>query len=191
MIETGVNSNILELAKAYRSGQNSPSEVVCNYIKKIENTDSKLGAFELLSKEKAITAAIEADKIFVKQKVPKLLLGVPFSVKDIYDVSGFVTGKGQKRENSRSAKKTATVVQRLFAAGAIMLGKTKTVEIAMGGWGINNITGTPWNPWDEKIKRVPGGSSSGSAVAVAAGLSTFAIGTDTGGSVRLPAAFVA
>ena len=189
MNEMNVDSSIWKLAKAYRRGQILPSKVIDNYLKKIEKNDPKLKAFELLSKDEAIAAADKADKIFVNQKAPKLLLGIPFAVKDIFDVTGFVTGKGQKRVNSQAAKRTATVVERLFAAGAIMLGKTKTVEIAMGGWGINTISGTPWNPWDEKIKRVPGGSSSGSAVAVAAGLSTFAIGSDTGGSVRLPAAF--
>ncbi|MBU74745.1 MAG: amidase [Rhodospirillaceae bacterium] len=189
MKEINVDSSIWKLAKAYRTGQLFPSEVIDNYLKNIDKADQKLQAFEVLAKDKAIAAADKADKIFVNHKASKLLLGIPFAVKDIFDVNGFVTGNGQKRANSQAAQRTATVVERLFAAGAIMLGKTKTVEIAMGGWGINSILGTPWNPWDEKIKRVPGGSSSGSAVAVAAGLSPFAIGSDTGGSVRLPAAF--
>src|SRR5260370_1455841 len=76
-----------------------------------------------------------------------------------------------------------------IAAGLIVLGKTHTVEFAMGGWGTNQHLGTPWNPWDLAVPRTPGGSSSGSGVAVAAGLAPWAIGTDTGGSVRLPASW--
>ncbi|MBX9721210.1 MAG: amidase, partial [Candidatus Obscuribacterales bacterium] len=87
------------------------------------------------------------------------------------------------------ASRTASIVHRLTAEGMIIIGKTHTVEFASGGWGSNQQMGTPWNPWDEKIARAPGGSSSGSAVAVAARLVPWAIGTDTGGSVRLPASW--
>jgi aspartyl-tRNA(Asn)/glutamyl-tRNA(Gln) amidotransferase subunit A len=80
-------------------------------------------------------------------------------------------------------------VRRLLAHGMIVLGKTHTVEFAMGGWGTNSRRGTPWNPWDPQRKRSPGGSSSGSGVAVAGGLAPWAVGTDTGGSVRLPASW--
>jgi aspartyl-tRNA(Asn)/glutamyl-tRNA(Gln) amidotransferase subunit A len=84
---------------------------------------------------------------------------------------------------------TATLAARAIAAGMIVLGKTHTVEFAMGSWGTNTQMGTPWNPWDPAVHRTPGGSSSGSGVSVAAGLAPVAIGTDTGGSVRLPAAW--
>src|SRR6202163_2661217 len=77
----------------------------------------------------------------------------------------------------------------MISAGMIVLGKTHTVEFAMGGWGTNQYMGTPWNPWDAGTARTPGGSSSGSGVAVAARLAPCAIGTDTGGSVRLPASW--
>ena len=80
------------------------------------------------------------------------------------------------------------VVQRLLDAGWRAVGKTHTVELAYGGWGTNRAVGAPWNPWDAKVHRAPGGSSSGSAVAVAAGLCDAALGSDTGGSVRIPAA---
>ena len=85
------------------------------------------------------------------------------------------------------ATATSVVVERLLAAGAIVLGKTHMTEFASGSWGTNSVTGTPRNPWDPQCHRVPGGSSSGSAVAVAAGLAPAAIGSDTGGSVRIPA----
>ena len=91
--------------------------------------------------------------------------------------------------DSRKAARTATLASRLMAQGMIVLGKTHTVEFAMGGWGTNTRRGTPWNPWDPKRPRTPGGSSSGSGVAVAAGLAPWAVGTDTGGSVRLPASW--
>ena len=81
------------------------------------------------------------------------------------------------------------MVKRLLGAGGIILGKTKTVECAFGGWGTNQLMGTPYNPWDMDVHRVPGGSSSGSAAAVSSGLAACAIGSDTGGSVRVPAAF--
>ncbi|MGY9054183.1 MAG: amidase, partial [Alphaproteobacteria bacterium] len=84
---------------------------------------------------------------------------------------------------------TAVLAERLIAAGMIVIGKTHTVEFAMGGWGTNEHMGTSWNPWDSKTHRIPGGSSAGSGVSVAAGMTPCAIGTDTGGSVRLPAAY--
>ena len=89
----------------------------------------------------------------------------------------------------RVSPRTGTVTRRLLSAGGILVGKTKTVEVAMGGWGTNQRMGTPWNPWDLEIHRTPGGSSSGSGVAVGAGLVPCAVGTDTGGSVRTPAAW--
>ena len=91
------------------------------------------------------------------------------------------------RITKKKAKKNAVFVEQLQSQGAIILGKTHTVEFALGATGLNKYKGTPKNPWDEKIHRMPGGSSSGSAVAVASGLAAFAIGTDTGGSVRIPA----
>jgi aspartyl-tRNA(Asn)/glutamyl-tRNA(Gln) amidotransferase subunit A len=87
------------------------------------------------------------------------------------------------------APRTATLVRKLRAAGMIVIGKTHTVEFAYGGWGTNQHLGTPWNPWDAQTHRTPGGSSSGSGVAVAERMAPCAIGTDTGGSVRIPAAW--
>src|SRR5256714_1947519 len=84
---------------------------------------------------------------------------------------------------------TATLARKLIGAGMIVLGKTHTVEFAMGGWGTNEHLGTPWSPWDLETPRTPGGSSSGTGVAVASGMAPWGIGTDTGGSVRLPASW--
>ena len=104
-------------------------------------------------------------------------------------MKGRVTTGGSKVWKDRVSPVTATLAERLIAAGMIVLGKTHTVEFAMGSFGTNTHMGTPRNPWDPAVHRTPGGSSSGSGVAVAAGLAPVAIGTDTGGSVRLPAAW--
>ena len=103
--------------------------------------------------------------------------------------SGRITIGGSASLRRRRSQVTASLAKRLLAQGMIVIGKTHTVEFAMGGWGTNQHLGTPWNPWDANTARTPGGSSSGSGVAVAARLAPWAIGTDTGGSVRLPASF--
>jgi aspartyl-tRNA(Asn)/glutamyl-tRNA(Gln) amidotransferase subunit A len=113
---------------------------------------------------------------------------VPVALKDLLEVEGFPTGVGSALWKTRVSATTAAVVRHLLAAGMVPLGKTHMVEFAFGTWGTNPHLGTPWNPWDLATHRVPGGSSSGSGVAVAAGLAPAAIGSDTGGSVRIPAA---
>lgn len=113
--------------------------------------------------------------------------GPAFAIKDLFDVAGVPTGGGAKVPLAESPAANAVVVQKLLDAGWRAVGKTQTVELAYGGWGTNRAVGAPWNPWDAKTHRAPGGSSSGSAVAVAAGLVDAALGSDTGGSVRIPA----
>jgi aspartyl-tRNA(Asn)/glutamyl-tRNA(Gln) amidotransferase subunit A len=112
--------------------------------------------------------------------------GPVFAIKDLFDVAGVPTGGGAQVPLSENPAANAVVVQRLLDAGWRAVGKTHTVELAYGGWGTNRAVGAPWNPWDAKVHRAPGGSSSGSAVAVAAGLVDAALGSDTGGSVRIP-----
>ena len=116
------------------------------------------------------------------------LAGLPIALKDLLHVEGRQTTAGSKSWRGRISDRTATAVARLDAAGMIPLGKTHMVEFAFGGWGRNRPMGAPWNPWDATTHRVAGGSSSGSAVAVAGGLCPAAIGSDTGGSIRIPAA---
>jgi aspartyl-tRNA(Asn)/glutamyl-tRNA(Gln) amidotransferase subunit A len=113
--------------------------------------------------------------------------GPVFAIKDLFDVEGVPTGGGARVPLSDDPAAHAVVVQRLLAAGWRAVGKTHTVELAYGGWGTNRAVGAPWNPWDARAHRAPGGSSSGSGVAVAAGLVDAALGSDTGGSVRIPA----
>ena len=113
--------------------------------------------------------------------------GLPVSLKDLFDVAGDVTRAGSK-VLAIEAKRDATVVARLRAAGAIFVGRTNMVEFAFGGVGLNPHYGTPRNPWDRAAARVPGGSSSGAAVAQAEGMCAMALGSDTRGSIRQPAA---
>lgn len=114
--------------------------------------------------------------------------GPVIAIKDLFDVADVPTGGGARIPLDPSPAHHAVVVERLLQAGYVAIGKTHTVELAYGGWGTNRALGAPWNPWDATVHRVPGGSSSGSAVAVAAGLCDAALGSDTGGSVRIPAA---
>jgi aspartyl-tRNA(Asn)/glutamyl-tRNA(Gln) amidotransferase subunit A len=114
--------------------------------------------------------------------------GPTIAIKDLMDIQGVPTGGGAQVPLDPDPAHHAVVVQRLLQAGWSVVGKTHTVELAYGGWGTNRAVGAPWNPWDAATHRAPGGSSSGSAVAVAAGLCDAALGSDTGGSVRIPAA---
>lgn len=147
----------------------------------IEAMNGKVGAFNIVLPREEITRANVG-------KGP--LAGLPIGVKDIIDVAGLPTGAGSlTRKGAAPAERDAFCVARLKAAGAVVVGKTNTVEYALGGWGTNYAVGTPRNPWDMKIERTPGGSSSGSGVAVACGMLPAALGSDTGGSVRLPASW--
>ena len=116
------------------------------------------------------------------------LLGWNIAIKDCFDLAGEIASVGTPMFSARRATRTATAVQRLLDAGACIVGHTQMVELAFGGWGINVALGTPRNPWDGRAVRVAGGSSSGSAVAVAARLVSAALGSDTAGSIRMPAA---
>ncbi len=129
-------------------------------------------------------------KAFVRVFDPALGAGdgPAFAIKDLFDVEGVPTGGGGRVALAEHPDANAIVVQKLLDAGWRAVGKTHTVELAYGGWGTNRAVGAPWNPWDASVHRAPGGSSSGSAVAVAAGLVDAALGSDTGGSVRIPAA---
>lgn len=149
--------------------------------------DEHLGAFEILDGERAKTTAIAMDQLLASGRDLGPLMGLPIGVKDIMAAEGLPTTNGSNADTSHLTGSEGSVVQAMKAAGAIVLGKTKTVEFAFGATGINESRGTPWNPVDRDVHRIPGGSSSGSAVAVAAGLVGIGLGTDTGGSVRIPA----
>src|SRR5215472_4948652 len=167
----------------------SPVDVVDSALKRIGAADGKLHAFVEVYDKEARLAAEAADKAIRSGHTIGPLHGIPIALKDLIEIEGRVTTGGSQVWRERRSRVTATLARRLMAAGMIVLGKTHTVEFAMGGWGTNQRCGTPWNPWDPIVARTPGGSSSGSGVAVAAGFAPWAIGTDTGGSVRLPAAW--
>jgi aspartyl-tRNA(Asn)/glutamyl-tRNA(Gln) amidotransferase subunit A len=167
----------------------SPVDLVDALLARIGAADGKLHAFVEVYAEEARLAAEEADKAIRSGHAIGPLHGIPIALKDLIEIEGRVTTGGSQVWRDRRSACTATLAQRLIAAGLIVIGKTHTVEFAMGGWGTNQHRGTPWNPWDPAVARTPGGSSSGSGVAVAAGFAPWAIGTDTGGSVRLPASW--
>ncbi|HSG77058.1 MAG TPA: amidase [Burkholderiales bacterium] len=147
-------------------------------------------AFVKVYAEQARLEAGHADMLRRAGIVRSPVDGLPVSVKDLYDVGGDVTRAGSKLlAGAAPAKADAPAVARLRAAGAVIVGRTNMVEFAFGTSGLNPHYGTPKSPWDRKTGRVPGGSSSGAGVAVADGMCVMGLGSDTRGSVRVPAAF--
>ena len=176
-------------ADALAAGELTSEELVETLLARIERLEPRLNAFIDVYADEARAAAGAADLARRAGQAAGRFHGVPIALKDIIDLEGRVTTGGSKVWESRISPVTATLARRLMEAGLIVIGKTRTVEFAMGAWGTNQHMGTPWNPWDLGVHRAPGGSSSGSGVSVAAGLVPWAIGTDTGGSVRLPSAW--
>jgi len=177
------------IAAAIHGGETTAGAVTERFLARIARHGEKLHAFVAVYADDARLAAEAADKAIRAGHAVGPLHGVPVAVKDIVDMEGRITTGGSMAWKDRVSPTTATLARKLIAAGCIVLGKTHTVEFAMGGWGTNQHMGTPWNPWDLKTHRAPGGSSSGTGVAVGAGLAPWGIGTDTGGSVRLPASW--
>ncbi|HYB41568.1 MAG TPA: amidase [Candidatus Methylomirabilis sp.] len=178
-----------ELSRAFGARTLSPIDAVEALLARIRRRNPRLHAFIAVYDKDARLAAEGADRAIRAGHRVGPLHGVPIALKDLVDLEDRVTTGGSKVWAERVSPVTATLAERLIAAGMIVLGKTHTVEFAMGSWGTNTHLGTPRNPWDLDVHRTPGGSSSGSGVAVAAGLAPAAIGTDTGGSVRIPAAW--
>ncbi len=181
--------SLVALSKGFASGALKPSDVARDHLERITSLDGRIGAFQTVYSDDAIRMAEAADKLYEAGFPLGPFHGIPFALKDICDLEGRVTTGGCKANANRVSTVTGTVAKRLLAAGGVLLGKTKTVEHALGGWGTNTQMGTPWNPWDLNLQRVPGGSSSGTGAGVGAGLAVCGVGTDTGGSVRLPAAY--
>ena len=178
--------SITQLASMLRSGETTPTALTEHFLARIENLNGPLNAFNLVTAERAMAEAKSAEVLLAAGRDLGPLHGVPYGVKDIYDVAGLPTTAGSQTLNSAPKKEESEVTRRLAAAGMIVLGKTITVEFAKGIVGINHIQGTPHNPWCEE-HCVPGGSSAGTAVAVASGMAPMGLGSDTGGSVRVPA----
>jgi aspartyl-tRNA(Asn)/glutamyl-tRNA(Gln) amidotransferase subunit A len=178
---------VSELSELLRRREVSPVELVSRALDRIDDHDERCHAFVTVMRERALAEAEAAERELTAGAARGPLHGIPYAAKDLFDVEGEATGAGTRLLADNVGARDATVVRRLREAGMVLVGKTHTVQFAFGGVGINHDTGTPRNPWRDDAPHVPGGSSSGSAVAVAAGLVPVALGTDTSGSVRVPA----
>ena len=178
---------IAALGAEMRSGAASPVQVAEATLARIAALDKRLHAFIGMTGERALAEARAAEILLRGGHDLGPLHGIPYAVKDLYDVAGQPTTAGTRLLGGNVAARDCAAVRRLAAAGMVLVGKTHTVQFAFGGVGINHDHGTPHNPW-HATPHAPGGSSSGSGVAVGAGLVPMALGSDTGGSVRIPAA---
>lgn len=184
--------SLTQINQALHSGDISSRQLTQAFLDRIDRLDHSLHAFLTLIPEKALKQADEADRRLRAwrtgdNKPLPPLLGVPVAIKDVLCVEDVRCTCGSRILENFHPPFNATVVERLLAAGAIVLGKTNTDEFAMGSSTENSAYGVTHNPWD--LEAVPGGSSGGSAASVAARLAPVALGTDTGGSVRQPASF--
>jgi aspartyl-tRNA(Asn)/glutamyl-tRNA(Gln) amidotransferase subunit A len=176
-----------ELLARYRSRELSPREALDALAGRIEQLNPSLGAFTTLCLDRAREEATGAERAYLRGEPAGPLAGVPFAAKDLFDSEGVRTTYGSRMFAAHVPERDAAAVAGLRRAGAVLVGKTQTHEFAWGITSVNEAMGSSRNPWD--TTRVPGGSSGGSAVALAAGLVPLALGSDTGGSVRIPAAF--
>ena len=179
--------SISELGAGYRAGEFSPVEVVDALLERIEQYGNQSNAYITVTAERARAEAKAAEAMLGAGADLGPLHGIPIGLKDLLHTAGIRTTWGARALEHFVPDNTATVAQRLAQAGAVLMGKVNMVELAFGPYGLNPHYGTSLNPWD--AERVPGGSSSGSATAVAMGLAAATLGTDTGGSIRGPASF--
>ncbi|MBO0871510.1 MAG: Asp-tRNA(Asn)/Glu-tRNA(Gln) amidotransferase subunit GatA, partial [Micromonosporaceae bacterium] len=181
-----IRKSATELAGALERKEVSAVEVARAHLERIAEVESKVHAFLQVDSDGALAAAAEVDRRRAAGEALGPLAGVPVAVKDVLTTKGVPTTCGSKILEGWVPPYDATVVQRLRAAGMVLLGKTNMDEFAMGSSTEYSAFGPSYNPWD--LSRIPGGSSGGSAAAVAAYEAPLAIGTDTGGSIRQPGA---
>ena len=187
MKPSGQYRGAVDWAHAICDGEVSSVEVVQAHLTRIEQVNPQLNAVVQLHPERALKEARIADQAVAEGRAPGRLHGVPITLKDSIDTSGIVTTWGTAGRRETIPQEDATVVKRLRAAGAIVMGKTNTPELTIGGAMDNDVYGPTWHPWDQNL--CPGFSSGGSATIVAAGGSPLDFGSDTGGSIREPAHF--
>ncbi len=178
--------SLAEYGARLRKREITAESVTSALLDRIELLNPKLNAFHHVARLPALAAAREIDRQIKDGTDLGPLMGVPVALKDLYVVDGMPTNAGSSLDVRDVTPAEGSFVKALKRSGCIILGKTRTSEFALGG--INFKHPVPWNPCDAQTQRMPGGSSHGSAVAMAAGLCAFSAGTDTGGSVRLPAA---
>ena len=178
---------LAEMARDLKARKISSEELTRGFLARIERFNPSLNAFITVLQEQALDAARAADKLLAQGR-GGALTGLPIAHKDIFCTQGVKTSCGSKMLDNFVAPYDATIVERLKQAGTVLLGKTNMDEFAMGSSNETSFYGPVKNPWD--LTKVPGGSSGGSAAAVAARLAPAATGTDTGGSIRQPAALV-
>ena len=188
MTESLFQNGIAHWASRIRSGDLSFTDTAHTCLTTIE-ADASLNAWEIVDADAAIQSAAAMDALLASGTDLGWSMGLPLAVKDIIRADGFPLTNGSNANTDSLVGPEGALVKKLKRAGMIVLGKTKTVEFALGVTGENTSRGMPWNPTDRNVHRLPGGSSSGSAVASAAGHVGMALGTDTGGSIRIPAAF--
>ena len=179
-----------ELAQALTTGKTTSEKLTAAALEKIADVGGEgARAFIKVYADSAVAAAQASDMLRKHGIVASPIAGIPISIKDLFDVKGDVTRAGSKvLADAPAATSDAPAIARLRAAGAIIVGRTNMTEFAYGAHGMNAHYGTPLNPWDRKTKRISGGSTSGGAVSVTDGMAAATIGSDTGGSVRIPAA---
>jgi aspartyl-tRNA(Asn)/glutamyl-tRNA(Gln) amidotransferase subunit A len=177
---------LVEAAQRIARREISPLEITGAYLERIQDLDSRLNCFITLTAGQAVQRARQAEQALAKGVTIGLLPGIPLAVKDLYETRGVRTTAGSTFFSEYIPEVDAAAVERLELAGAVLLGKLNMHEIALGVTNVNPHYGPCHNPW--ALERVSGGSSGGSAAALAAGLCLGALGTDTGGSIRIPAA---
>ena len=181
---------ILDLARDLRAGAVTSRKLVEEALERIEDPVGEGSrTFITVWKSRARATADHIDKFQLWRDSDAVLCGIPISVKDVFDIAGEITRAGSiAREDEPAAAADAAAVTALRRAGAILIGRTTMSEFAFSGIGLNRHFGTPLNPWDRATQRIAGGSSSGSAVSVSDGMAAAALASDTGGSIRAPAA---
>jgi len=182
---------LASLADDLEQGRTSARKLVEECIARIADPAGEgQRAFIHVDKDAALDAADAMDHLRKANAAPSRFAGIPISIKDLFDIKGQVTRAGSRAlEDSAPAEADAVVVARLRRAGFVVIGRTNMTEFAYSGIGINPHYGTPKSAWQRDVGHVPGGSSSGAAVSVVDGMAHGALGTDTGGSCRIPAAF--
>jgi amidase len=182
-----IYASAASIAEMIRNRRVSSEEVVNAFLDRIEKVNPHLNAVVQVAGDRALVEARNADKAIFKNDIKGPLHGVPFTIKDSLDTAGIITTGGTKGRSAYVPSKDATVVARLRRAGAVCLGKTNTPELTFSFETDNAVYGRTNNPYD--LSRTPGGSSGGAAAIIAAGGSALDIGSDTGGSIRVPAHF--